>query len=517
MKAPRSTCRLLQKKTAKCLLLVLSAAMGVGLRAGTTLAQGSIPALRGTYQGTADYTKTNCPGFSAVQGLAPMDITGPVQVNITAQAGGDFGGQADNAIPGIGGAGGVSPRIFLTGTVGAGGALQGTYEWGPIQAGPATISSSGTFTGQFDSSVVPKTLNLSLNGTITAVAFGASVQCSEAITIATALLTASGASADLAITGSGSPTLVATGATITYTLTVSNAGPDEADSTLVVNPAPPGAVILAAASSQGICSTTPIIASCSLGTVPNQGTAGVTITAVVTGASGTTLIDSPNVSSATFDPNTSNNSTAINTPVAGGAVVQLNFNQQASSSATPTPAPLNLQASPARAQSSESELIAPAGACTLTGVHVYESSQPNVQAMPANLFTTLPPSSSQVDVPVPPSGSSFVVTNLWSCGGSTIESGVSIEVDVPAGPTISSVKATGKLKILGSGFNGQVQVFVDGEEFVKAAVLADSTLLVQKGPLTNGTAIAGIGSSKPVLVTVRNGDGGFASFIFKRP
>src|SRR6516165_1190528 len=94
-------------------------------------AQGSIPALRGVYQGTADYTKTNCPGF---QSLARVNITGPAQVNITAQAGGDFSGQADNVIPGIGGAGGASPRIFLTGTVDAGGALQGTYDWGPIQA-----------------------------------------------------------------------------------------------------------------------------------------------------------------------------------------------------------------------------------------------------------------------------------------------------------------------------------------------------------------------------------------------
>src|SRR5215471_13412342 len=110
MKALRSRCRLLQKKTAKCLLLVLSAAMGVGLRAGTTLAQGSIPVLRGVYQGTADYTKTNCPGFSGVQGLAPVYITGPVQVNITAQAEGDFSGHADNVIPGIGGAGAASPR-----------------------------------------------------------------------------------------------------------------------------------------------------------------------------------------------------------------------------------------------------------------------------------------------------------------------------------------------------------------------------------------------------------------------
>jgi len=467
---------------------------------GSANAQGSIPALRGVYQGTDVYS-TNCSGRPGVQGVA--------QVNITAQAGDNFSGQAD-----VDGAG---ARIFLTGTVDSSGAVQGTYEWGPIQVGPGTISASGTFTGQFNGGVVPKTLDLNLNGTLTITVPGASQQCSEAISATTALLTASGASADLSITGSGSPNPVASGTTITYSLTVSNAGPNDAESTLVVNPAPLGASIVAASSSQGTCSSTPGVASCSLGTVANKGTANVTVTASVVGPAGSTLVDSPNVSSATFDPDSSNNSTTINTPVLGGAVIQLKFDQQASSGANPTPAPSGLQASPAGAQGSESASVVPADACTLTGVNVYRSAQQNVQPTPENLFTTLSPSSRQVDVPVAPTGTSFVATNLWNCGGTSIESGVSNEVDVPASPTITSLKVTGKLKILGSGFTGQVQVFVDGIEFVKGAVLADGALIVQKGPLTDGTAIADIGRSKPVLVTVKNGDGGFATFLFKRP
>jgi hypothetical protein len=98
-----------------------------------------------------------------------------------------------------------------------------------------------------------------------------------------------------------------------------------------------------------------------------------------------------------------------------------------------------------------------------------------------------------------------------------MESGVSNEADVPPGPTITGLKVTGKLKVLGSGFAGQVQVFVDGVGFVKAAAVPDSTLVIQKGPLTDGTAISDIGTAKPVLITVKNGDGGFASFTFKRP
>jgi len=155
--------------------------------------------------------------------------------------------------------------------------------------------------------------------------------------------------------------------------------------------------------------------------------------------------------------------------------------------------------------------------CSLIGVNVYKSDQPGVQPTQANLFSRLAGSALEAVVPIAPSGSAYVVTNSWQCGTATMESSVSNEVDVPAGPTITGLKVTGKLKILGSGFSGQIEVFVDGVQFVKTAVLADSTLVIQKGTLSDGTAIADIGTSKAVLITVKNGDGGFASFTFKRP
>jgi uncharacterized repeat protein (TIGR01451 family) len=441
-------------------------------------------------------------------------------VTITSQAGENFGGQLTGVMVGITGEIGTPVTIFLSGTVDAAGALQGTYEWGPIEVPPGVFSATGTFNGQFDSSSTPKTLGLSLSGTLTFTAFGASVDCAEEIAVTTTLLTAGGQSADLSISGSGSPTPVATGNRITFNLTIHNAGPNDAADVLVVNPAPLGTSNVAATTSQGQCVTAPGSASCALGTIPNGATATVAVTAEVFAPAGSTLVDSPNVSSSTFDPNLSNNTATIDTPVVGGALVKLTWNQPAPTAANPTPAPsgLGIQAAgPLEPASSASAQISPMDSCTLTGVNVYASGQPNVQPMPANLVSTLAADAIEATVPVPPSGSSYIVTNVWKCGTTPTESGTSNEVDIPAGPTITALKVTGKLRILGSGFNGPVKVFVDGVGFIKSAGLSSSAQIVQKGPLTDGSSISDIGTGKSVLITVENGDGGFATFTFERP
>jgi uncharacterized repeat protein (TIGR01451 family) len=451
--------------------------------------------------------------------------TAQVTVTITNQVNQEFSGQGAATD-------GAGATVFLTGTVDSTGALQGAYEYAV-----GGTSGQGTFTGKFDFTVVPKTLHLDLTGTITA----PPLSCGETITIDAALLTAGGASADLSITGSATPSPVATGKTITYNLTVANAGPNDATATFAVNPAPIGISILNATSTQGVCSAAPGGASCSLGTVPNGGTTTIIITANVFAPPGSTLVDSPSVSSNVFDPNLSNNSTTISTQVDGGALVKLTWSQQHSTGGGSTPAPTGLQVQPGGTSSSASGSVSssafaarsssdsavsstsrsanmdPINSCSLINVNVYKSDQPGVQPTQANLFSRLAGDALEAVVPIAPSGSAYVLTNLWQCGTTTIESPVSNEVDVPAGPTITGLKVTGKLKILGSGFSGRVQVFVDGTEFVKAAVLADSTLLIQKGPLTDGTTISDIGISKSVLITVKNGDGGFGSFVFNRP
>ena len=483
----------------KRLRLVWAVLVGT-LLAAPALSQGSVPALRGVYHGAS--SASNCLASGQAE----------VTLSIASQVNDNFSGQAYNS--------GGGATVFLSGTVDSSGLLQGTYDYDVPQIGGGTFIGSGTFTGQFDGSVTPKTLDIAFTGMITLSTPHVYVHCGETITLSASLLTASGTSADLSITGSASPDPVASGNTITYALTVRNAGPNDATATLAVNPPPAGATIVGATSSQGGCTATPGGAACSLGTVPNGGTATITVTATVFAPAGSTVVESPSVSSNVFDPNLSNNGTTTSTPVKGGAVVELAFNQSQTTEADPTPAPSGVQVQPAGplgTPSSASGPTSPAASCNLVGLNVYKSDQPNVQPIPANLFSTLAAGALAATVPVAPSGSSYILTNVWECETTVIESGISNEVDVPPGPAITSLKATGKLKIFGSGFSGTVHVFVDGVGFVKAATLTSGTLIVQKGPLTDGTLISNIGKGKSVLITVEDGSGGFASLTFERP
>ena len=87
-----------------------------------------------------------------------------------------------------------------------------------------------------------------------------------------------GAFADLSLTKTG-PSTVPPGGTITYTITVSNAGPQPATNVVVTDPIPAGTTFVSATPSQGTCSgTTTVI--CNIGTLANPGSA--TITLVVT-------------------------------------------------------------------------------------------------------------------------------------------------------------------------------------------------------------------------------------------
>jgi uncharacterized repeat protein (TIGR01451 family) len=473
----------------------------IALAGGTPAAhaQASSPAIRGVYQGTLTLSENGATGTYE-----------DTKVRITSQVNDTFSGQI------------VLPKsvitIFITGTVDPNGRLQGTYD-AEFTNGPDTYTLAGTFMGQFDGSEIPKTLTLNMTGTDTVKAPGGTETVGDTITFEGALLTASGSSADLSITGSASPIPVASGKTITYSLTVANAGPDDATGTLVVNPAPQGTSIVSATSSQGQCVTTPQSAACSLGTVPNGGTVAITITANVFAPGGSTLVDAPNVSSDIFDPNLSNNSTTINTPVVGGAIIKLVWDEQTPTASNPTPAPQNLRIELAGppAPAAASDLIVTQDTCTRIRINIYKSDSAPVMPIPANLKVAALPANVQATLAVAPGGSFYVITNVWQCGGTIIESGVSNQVSVPAGPTVTGLKVTSKLKGLGSDFADGVQVFVNGVGFVKQAVLADGTLVIQKGPLTDGAAITDLGTNGAVLVTFRNPDGGLGSITFKRP
>lgn len=124
--------------------------------------------------------------------------------------------------------------------------------------------------------------------------------------------------ADLSITNSA-PTSVTSGSTLTYTIQVSNLGPDTATVVRIKDTTPVGTTFNSVSVSTGSC-TTP--APGTTGTVTrtalslaSTGSITETLTVNVTAASGSTITDTASVSSSTFDPNRKNNSAKAVTKV----------------------------------------------------------------------------------------------------------------------------------------------------------------------------------------------------------
>ncbi len=123
------------------------------------------------------------------------------------------------------------------------------------------------------------------------------------------------ASADLAIAMSAAPDPVATGARLTYSITVTNAGPDAAAGVVVNDPLPAGVSFFSATSSQGSCTQVTGTVTCSLDNLASGATATVALAVDVTAASGTALNNTATVGATTQDPASGNNSRTVTTQV----------------------------------------------------------------------------------------------------------------------------------------------------------------------------------------------------------
>lgn len=143
--------------------------------------------------------------------------------------------------------------------------------------------------------------------------------------------------ADLVLQKSDSPDPVAPGGTLTYTISVTNAGPDPATNVVVTDDLPTGIDFVSATASAGSCDTKGRKVTCNLGTVANAGSLTVTIkTTVKQNFKDPGITNTASVASDTADPQASNNSDTETTTVlkaaAGGVTC---FNKKATIVGTP--------------------------------------------------------------------------------------------------------------------------------------------------------------------------------------
>ncbi len=119
--------------------------------------------------------------------------------------------------------------------------------------------------------------------------------------------------ADLALGMKALPNPVILGQYLTYSIAVTNNGPNNAKNTLVTHQLPSSTVFVSAVSSQGTCSQSGGLVTGTLGTIPVGGTAYITVIVIPTVQS--TISSTASVTSSEIDPDTSNNSATVQTQV----------------------------------------------------------------------------------------------------------------------------------------------------------------------------------------------------------
>jgi uncharacterized repeat protein (TIGR01451 family) len=120
---------------------------------------------------------------------------------------------------------------------------------------------------------------------------------------------------DLTITKTGSPDPVVVDQNITYTITVNNAGPSDAQNVVVTDTLPSGVTFV---STSGCAEDPNGVPTCNLGTITAGGSKQYTVT-VKTSTTGT-ITNNVSVSSSTTDPTPGNNTASAETTVSDTTV-----------------------------------------------------------------------------------------------------------------------------------------------------------------------------------------------------
>jgi uncharacterized repeat protein (TIGR01451 family) len=180
----------------------------------------------------------------------------------------------------------------------------------------------------------------------------------------------SGTQADLSVTNSGSTNPVIAGNSLTYTQTITNAGPAAATNPKIVETLPTGTTATSLTGPAGWTCTLGTL-TCTATTLAASATAGpftLVVTVPSTTASGTILAETATVSSSTSDSNSGNNAATVSTLVSTSADM----------SVTNTAAPI-----PVRAGNTitYTQVVTNGGLSTATGVSLTET-------LPANTTST---------------------------------------------------------------------------------------------------------------------------------
>jgi uncharacterized repeat protein (TIGR01451 family) len=127
--------------------------------------------------------------------------------------------------------------------------------------------------------------------------------------------------ADIAVGLGASPTPVHDKKDLTYTISVKNGGPTSAPAVVMNDALPAGTVFVSGKTTLGNClapapGTTGTV-TCNLGTLNNGATATITLVVAVQAPGGSTLVNTVSATAGATDPNLSNNSVTIVTPVFG--------------------------------------------------------------------------------------------------------------------------------------------------------------------------------------------------------
>jgi uncharacterized repeat protein (TIGR01451 family) len=299
---------------------------------------------------------------------------------------------------------------------------------------------------------------------------------------------------ELAVTDTVNPEATLAGKQVTYTLTVTNNGPDGAPGTTLTDALPAGVKIISVEPSQGSCSTTSGL-NCALGLLTNGSVATVTVIAEILEGTTGTLEDAAAVSSSSADPIPANN-----TADAVVTVIEPPAEPQETPAAAP-PAPkapgnVDLQLTTKVNQST----VEPGEEVTYTVTVTNAGTEiaPGVVVIntPSGPLRVLGVSSSE--------GACFVIAGVVSCQLPALEPGQTITITVRGrvtGP--GSIALLGQTNILCSG-GGKCPTDINPANNAAPAAVAAARMLDLRLAEKVGRKRIKAGHSVWITLTVRN-------------